>query len=726
MAVLCSPRRHALAGCFTMLLGVATAFVGTATAALDPAAPSNSYGNVGLLQTPTARFNGEGQLRLGFSSARPYDVTFLSAQPYDWLEATFRYTTFRYGGLDGTFVREGYLDKSFDVKFRLLEEGSRTPGVAVGIQDLAGTGLLASEFLVANKRIGSLDVSLGLGWGRLGARGRISNPFASISSTFEERETVDGEVGDFEFGRMFSGDEISVFGGVRWAPIGSRWSIMVEGDGNDYQSEPFGNDLDADWPINLGIGYQASAYGLRVGYERGDRLVFNVYAAADLSQPGPAKVLDPPPTPVAPPGSAITYTPEPVGGLRDENTSQFDAREQDIRDALNRQAIQLIRLEVDEGGDRVTAWVSDVMYRSSARSIGRVARTLSMLGPEEATRVRVISVRNGLEQTRVTLHRQDVRLAASRLVSPAYPLKWANFELASLEPVEDDPALPDSFWDIDWYMGPRYRQSLGDPDESYRGQLFWQFGATKRWSPYLTASAVAEVSVIGNLDDIERESDSTLPRVRSDIANYYREGEHGLRRLEANYIVPLTPEVFARASAGIFEEMYGGVAAEILYRPFATHWAIGANVNRVRQRDFDQRLSFREYEVTTGHMTLYHRFYPLSIQSEISVGRYLAGDYGGTVAMARVFNSGTRIGVFATKTDVSSEEFGEGSFDKGFFISIPFDTFSPRSSTSVANFSFRPLTRDGGQKVRDGQSLHAVTSDRDFLRIVRHRTDLLD
>ena len=84
--------------------------------------------------------------------------------------------------------------------------------------------------------------------------------------------------------------------------------------------------------------------------------------------------------------------------------------------------------------------------------------------------------------------------------------------------------------------------------------------------------------------------------------------------------------------------------------------------------------------------------------------------------LAREFSTGARMGIFFTKTDVSSEEFGEGSFDKGFFLSMPFDLFLPRSSRMTAHFSFRPLTRDGGQKVRDGQRLYEYTQDRAYWR----------
>lgn len=701
-------------------LAMALAVLVPSAFANDASAPANSYGNVGLLQTPTARFAPEGTFRVGFSSARPYDSTFLTAHPYNWLEATFRYTKFRYSDSDGDFSRDGYLDKSFDFKFRLSEETWTWPSFAVGVQDLGGTGLLSSEYFVATKRVGDFDVTLGLGWGRQGSRSDLDTPLSGLDDRFERRGNDNSGVGDFELGRLFAGDA-AFFGGIRWSPTGSPWSVMLEREGNDYKSEPFGNNLKVDWPVNVGVAYQGSWFGVHAGWERGRQFVFGLHASVDLSDPGPIKALDAPPTPVAPPEAPLTYSID-----ASDNASVESIRYRDIDASLKRQGIRLIKLTDNEDGSVMTAWVGRSPYRQPAQVNGRVARVLAVFAPESVTRLQVIQVFRGLEQTRVTFIRSHVQLAASGRETPAFPLKWANFDLPSLEPVPEDPSVHRDWYDYEWWLRPRYRQSFGDPDDSYRAGLFVALGLRKFFTPYLSTSLVAEASLISNLDEIERESDSKLPRVRSDIAKYQREGENGLRQFEANYIRPLTPEWFVRASAGIFEEMYGGVAVETLFRPYAQNWAVGLNVNRVRQRDFDQQFAFRDYEVTTGHLTFYHRYYPLSIESELSVGRYLAGDVGGTISMARVFDSGARIGVFATKTDVSSEEFGEGSFDKGFFFSMPFDLFLPKSTRVGVGMNFRPLTRDGGQKVSDGWRLIDATSDRDFLEIVRTRHSMMD
>ncbi len=89
----------------------------------------------------------------------------------------------------------------------------------------------------------------------------------------------------------------------------------------------------------------------------------------------------------------------------------------------------------------------------------------------------------------------------------------------------------------------------------------------------------------------------------------------------------------------------------------------------------------------------------------MSAGRYLAGDYGMTFELSRRFDNGVRVGAFFTKTNVSAADFGEGSFDKGFYIKFPFGVFLRNHSKQEANFLFRPLTRDGGQKVGIGPSL---------------------
>jgi hypothetical protein len=61
--------------------------------------------------------------------------------------------------------------------------------------------------------------------------------------------------------------------------------------------------------------------------------------------------------------------------------------------------------------------------------------------------------------------------------------------------------------------------------------------------------------------------------------------------------------------------------------------------------------------------------------------------------------SGWKAGVWFSNTNVSAEQFGEGSFDKGFYFSVPLNIFSKGYSKNVTGFSLRTMTRDGGQQL---------------------------
>ena len=219
------------------------------------------------------------------------------------------------------------------------------------------------------------------------------------------------------------------------------------------------------------------------------------------------------------------------------------------------------------------------------------------------------------------------------------------------------------------------------------------------------------VDLADNFNKLRIPSDSTLPHVRSDIKDYLREGKTSISSLHANYAFNITPSLYAHAYAGLLEEMYGGVGGEILYRPSLTNWALGADLTYVKKRAFDQRFDFLKYNTVTGFVTGAYYFPGANIDVRVRLGRYLAKDYGGTFEIARTFDSGVVVGAFATKTNVSAADFGEGRFDKGIYVSIPLDAIYSRNVRGTVGLTYRPLIRDGGQMVNIPQQLLTTTDD---------------
>ena len=96
-------------------------------------------------------------------------------------------------------------------------------------------------------------------------------------------------------------------------------------------------------------------------------------------------------------------------------------------------------------------------------------------------------------------------------------------------------------------------------------------------------------------------------------------------------------------------------------------------------------------------MNFYYREPTTRVLLHLRGGRYLAEDSGFTFNVSRDFESGLNMGVFFSLTDISKAEFGEGSFDKGFFFNLPIQVFFQDFSRGQAGFGLRPLTRDGAQ-----------------------------
>ena len=76
-----------------------------------------------------------------------------------------------------------------------------------------------------------------------------------------------------------------------------------------------------------------------------------------------------------------------------------------------------------------------------------------------------------------------------------------------------------------------------------------------------------------------------------------------------------------------------------------------------------------------------------------------------TIDFSKRFKNGFKLGAFATFTDVSSEDFGEGSFDKGIYVTVPLSGFNQSSS----GFRWTPLTKDPGQKLGLSHRIFNIT-----------------
>ena len=65
-----------------------------------------------------------------------------------------------------------------------------SPPYPLGLRDFIGTGWYSSEYIVSTKSLGNLELTAGLGFGRLAGRNSFSNPLGALSSRFDQRDAI--------------------------------------------------------------------------------------------------------------------------------------------------------------------------------------------------------------------------------------------------------------------------------------------------------------------------------------------------------------------------------------------------------------------------------------------------------------------------------------------------------------------------------------------------------
>lgn len=387
-------------------------------------------------------------------------------------------------------------------------------------------------------------------------------------------------------------------------------------------------------------------------------------------------------------------------------------------DAFAREGIEVRALVFGDGEAMV--WVGHAPLMEEARLIGRTARMLSEQMPPGIERLTVARTLGEAELYRVSLLRRDLVQALQGRGSPEEIA--VNRRFSAVETSIDDAGVirnRQAFPHVSWGVAPVVLQNFGDPDSGvYLADLNVDLLARLELAPGVFVSGALRRFIAGNLDNLEGSPTPGVPVVRSDIRDFIREGRTAIPYLQADFIRPLGNNLVGRVSAGLFEQMYGGVSGELLYRPAGAHWALGGEINWLQRRDPDQFFDFSGRDVVTGDITLYTEW-AAGIRSELRAGRFLAGDWGGTIDISREFDNGVRLGGFLTLTDDTDREFDSDNFDKGVYITIPLGNFWPFAGPrEVARSDFRSLTRDTGQRLQLNDRLYDLVERQQRRRIL--------
>lgn len=654
---------------------------------------ASDFGTIGLIKMPTARMATDGELRATISRGDVADIYNISYQATPWLEATFRYSIFN--ARNFFYSSDVLRDRSYEAKALVLQERVWLPDLALGVRDILGTGVWEGEYAVASKGWGNLDISVGMGWGRLAARGGFDNPLIALDDGFGERPTrVGGPRGGESRSKSYFRGPAAWFGGARCRL--PRWplQIIAEYNSDNYAREVGLNTIESPSPWNFGVEWRPqSNLTLAASWLHGSSFGLRLSSKLDTKS-----------IPKRKKGRAFYSASEPRSLSGAPENLDLDAWYDRILYDAERSGLRLNKASIDEEKAVVALEVENTGYALTADAVHKALSIAEVHLPRKIKSVEVALREEDHLASTVRYERQQASDAKSKIRTPLRGQYTGRSEALEILPNKriGSPSNLTAYQYpfVNFGADLSTRMQLMDPDAPLAKQLYAKLSARFSIAPHLNLWGVYGQDIYNDFTT-DRASNSLIQKVRSDVNRYLTEGESGLDQLFLEYRNSLGKSFHYRTYAGILESMYAGVGGEILYEPFAQRWAIGATFNRLQQRGFEKNFELFDYSTVTGFVSLYYASPWYNVDIAIHAGRYLAKDRGATLEVRRAFDNGFSIGGFFTRTDVPTELFGEGSFDKGLYFKIPFNGLFPGNSKASYAAIMRPLERDGGRRLED-------------------------
>ena len=647
----------------------------------------NNFGLPGLLTLPDATTLPDSEMVFYHHFHPGLSRTGFTFQLTPNIGLSFRYSGHGRHGTESS-NRTNH-DRSFDITYKLLNEAKYQPAISLGLRDFIGTGWYSSEYLVATKNIGPISVTTGIGFGRLAGREQISNPFAFMDDSFKNRSNKDfGQGGALGSINWFQGSA-SPFFGLKY-DLNEKTHLLLEYTPDLMKREE--RYMRIKSPLNVGVSHNLNnLLSVNVQYLHGSTIAFGANLQLNPKRSQTRNGSDKAPLPLR------------KRDIQNPLISKTDTSA--IKEIL--EADQFLINEIRLKPDHITLEVENKKFRSNAQALGRISIALQRLTSDQT------------EYADIVILSEQYPTASYRLNLQELSNYQKSFKkLSDFEKVIIPQSTPESinYSDI---KNPKFKTTIGpyldyrlfDPNQPIRGEVGLMLGLSYRLPGNFAISGAIKKSLITDLNENIRYSDSTLPHVHSDFAIYDENGQDGyIDNLKIRQYTKISQNIHSSISAGFLEPMYAGISAELLHKLPKSDFAIGFDINAVQMRDFNMQFGLRDYKTITSHLNLYYDA-GHSFDLEMNIGRYLAKDLGVTTKLSRRFGNGWSVGAYATFTDVPFKTFGEGSFDKGLYLNVPIDWFIGVPSRSVRSLPLKMITRDGGAILNSSKSLYDLTKN---------------
>ncbi|MDC1359946.1 YjbH domain-containing protein [Gammaproteobacteria bacterium] len=650
----------------------------------------NSVSQTGLIHLPSAQSQEVGTVGFTVGNSTLNKFLSISATPFSWLETSFYYHRPR----DSRNIKKGnYLDKGFNVKFSYSINNLH---LALGLDDIAGTGYFSKEYLAATYEYNDLKFTLGMGTGAFSQEHSYKNPikgWENRSSLFQSTGSYGGEI---DLKAAFKGP-VGIFGGLEYR------SRFIEGLTVKIESNPFvygpdpnkftsflgGGDQtpksitrEKEKNYNIGFHYQLkNNYALSLSQTKGNNYDLKLSKKFAFN------------------AKRLPVKPKKVKNYSNDQNLRMAFYENLLR---NLEQDSLFLQSASLNGEHLELGLVNNKYNNPidvfkhAKNVSTAAAKISSLS---VTRLTVTNIQSGIETGQMEASNKN--LLKSQIIGKAYYTEPKN--------ITDDHEFQTSlnFPELYWNIKPNFIYRYADPQRFFAGGWDLQAIGEIKFSPNLYLTTAASYQVTNSFDRlIDKPASPYLQHVRTDYVQYVqRRPDLYLNTMQLDYFNKVANNHYIKFTAGMFEMMFGGYGVEYYWKPFNKNLSIGLNLFEVKQRSFEQLFDFRDYKTKTGHTNFIYFHEKSGVLLDLSFGKYLAGDQGYTFDFSRKFKSGLRMGAYFTRTNISKEVFGEGSFDKAFYFEVPLSYIFKNGGSNYANLLVQPLSRDGGVKLRTANPL---------------------
>ncbi|MDB2614298.1 YjbH domain-containing protein [Chlamydiales bacterium] len=649
----------------------------------------------GYFMMPSARMGQDGELSLGFSSVPPYYNYNVRMQVMPNVEISGSYRVFR-GVEDALLSPHGFgdfSDKGVNIKLGIIKPEDSDyclPGISIGWDDFLGTKGFEAQYIVLTQLIPSLCLEASLGWGRNRIRG--------------------------------------FFGGIQFSPFYASGNPYLEGlsIGCEYDAIAYHDPIAEHhpgarkqrWKINYGLKYRLfESIDLSIAHVKGNELAVGASIFYNFGETeGFLPKID----------NRLPYTnpvnQEPINCYRTE-----DLFSEELFMTFCEQGFELLDLYLyyDSCLNKVVRLkFKNLSYSLESEVRNRLTHLLAALLPSDIDLVYADQVSEGFTIQEYQFLGTFLREFNIQAISP--------YEMALISPLQEvtcmDSTGPSHLFHkgLPWFnyaLIPRTHTYFGSSKGKFKyavGLTYQMYGFLTSWEIYYRARlGYLLFSYLNDASDVDMLNPSQLINVHTDIINYEKQRGLLFDELFIQKNLAIGSGFYSRGSLGLFNPNYGGVSGEILYYPITSPFACGIEASLLFKRTlkglgFTNRIrkldgfipTYQNFIGSQFFVDLYYDWYQPQLAFKLSVGKFLANDFGARFEASRYFNSGLRISLWYTMTNGNDKVNGHTYYDKGIAISMPLDIFFTSSSLERFGYGLSAWLRDVGFRSTTGEGLY--------------------